>query len=84
MADDIKHSDHIENAFLIPALARACTQSTDGRYCVRVHHRKTALLVDLVDAEWARDILPDVRTPDLQPLLPQVMQVAPDGAASEK
>ncbi len=49
-----------------------------------MHHRKAALLVDLIDAEWARDMLPDVRTPDLQPLLPQVMQVAPDGAASEK
>jgi hypothetical protein len=37
-------------------------KSADGRYCMRVHHAKAALLLDLVDEAWAKDTLPDDRT----------------------
>ncbi len=37
-------------------------KSGDGRYCMRVHHAKAALLLDLVDEAWAKDTLPDDRT----------------------
>lgn len=47
--------------------------SADGRYCMRVHHAKAALLLDLVDEAWAKDTLPD----DLL-MLPLEMQVDPE------
>lgn len=47
-------------------------KSGDGRYCMRVHHAKAALLLDLVDEAWAKDTLPDDRTapPHVRLLLP--------------